>query len=231
MTAGTEFARLGRRLAILTVLAVSVSGCGALGLLGGKSGPPPVVYEISTARAFKPEAPRVSWQLVVAEPYAASAINTDRIAARTGTYQYAYYSGVRWSDRAPRMVQTRLVASFENSGKITAVGRQAIGLRSDYELKSDLREFQVYLPGRKDGRPLVWVQMNLKLVKQPSAQIIASVTVDGRAYAASDSMGPIVSAFDEALGKVTQAAVTWTLRTGQEHYRRTGPHRLSEPSR
>ena len=42
------------------------------------------------------------------------------------------------------MVQTLLVESFENTGKIVAVARKATDIRADYVLKTDLREF----PGR-----------------------------------------------------------------------------------
>ncbi len=210
---------------MLSLLAVGLGACGSFSLLGG-GGPPPRIYEISPAPVFEPDLPAVSWQLVVEEPFAASAVNTDRIAARTGEFEYAYYADVRWSDRTPRMVQTVLVESFENSGRITAVGRQSIGLRSDYELKSELREFQVHL--HKGAPPLVWIQMTFKLVDQPSAQIVASMTADGRAHAADDRMETIIKAFDEALGTVMQGAVAWTLKTGQAHYVRTGRRRLSE---
>ncbi|MFP3944235.1 MAG: ABC-type transport auxiliary lipoprotein family protein [Alphaproteobacteria bacterium] len=230
MQAGFEFAKRGRRaarFALLAVLAAGLSACGSLNLLGD-SGPPPRIYEISPAPVVDSGLPTVSWQLVVGEPYAASAVNTDRIAVRTGAFEFAYYEGVRWSDRAPKMVQTLLVESFENSGKITAVGRQAIGLRSDYELKSDLREFQVHLGAEGGERPLVWVQMNFKLIEQPSAQIVASTTADGRAYAASGKMSAVVKAFDEALAQVMNQVVAWTLKTGQAHDARRKPRRLSE---
>ena len=59
---------------------------------------------------------------------------------------------------------TLLVESFENTGKIVAVGRQAIGLRSDFNLKSELREFQAeYFGGAKI--PTVRVRINTKLIK------------------------------------------------------------------
>jgi cholesterol transport system auxiliary component len=49
---------------------------------------------------------------------------------------------VTWVDTAPRLVQTLLVESFENSRKIIGVGRQSVNLRTDYALIIDLREFQ-----------------------------------------------------------------------------------------
>ena len=79
---------------------------------------------------------------MIEEPVAAGGLDTDAIAIYPSPTEVKYYAGARWTERAPKMIQTLLVESFENSGKITAVGRQAIGLYSDYNLKTELREFQ-----------------------------------------------------------------------------------------
>lgn len=218
MLAGTEFVIRGRRLAILAVLALGVSACGSLSLLG-KAEPPPRNYDLAPHVTFEDDTPEVAWQLVVEEPFAASAVNTNRIAARTAASEFVYYRGVRWSDNAPRLVQSLLVESFEKSGKITAVGRQSIGLRSDYELKSDLREFQVQLTG---GAPEVLVRMNFKLVRQPSAEIVAFMTTESRAIAANDAMTAIIRAFEAALAAVMTDAVKWTLTTGAADHAKRG---------
>lgn len=224
MLAGDKVAEPLRRLSIVALAAVALSACGGLSLLG-KSGPPPRVYDLSPNYAFDPGLPEVSWQLVVEEPYATGTVNTDRIAVRTGDFEFVYYKGVRWSERAPRMIQTRLVESFENSGKITAVGRQAIGLRSDYELKSDLREFQALLPASGEAVPEVWVRMNFKIVAHPSAQIVASMTAERRVRAPDEGISGIVFAFDRALGGVLKDAVQWTLRTAEAEERRKARER------
>ena len=93
--------------------------------------------------------PHVSWQLVVEEPSAAGGLATQRIALRTNLLELDYFAGSRWTEGAPRLVQTLLVESFENTGRIVAVGRQSIGLRSDFNLKSELREFQAEYLDRK----------------------------------------------------------------------------------
>ena len=67
--------------------------------------------------------------------------------------QIEYYARSGWADRAPLMVQTLMIESFENSKKIVSVGRESIGLRADFILKTELRELQaVYYNGAKlDG--------------------------------------------------------------------------------
>jgi len=193
------------------LLAVSVTACGGVSLLG-PSGPPPNVYDLSPKSTFDDDLPTVDWQLVVEEPVSSRALDTDRIMIKRTPLEIGYMAGGRWSDRAPRMIQTRLVESFENSGHIVAVGRQVIGLRGDYNLKSELREFQAEFFDGPEG-PNVLVRMNFKIIEMPSANIIASTTFSRRVSIDPDSAESIVNGFDEALGGVMKRAVQWSLRT------------------
>ncbi len=196
----------------LKVLAV-LFGLGACsGLLPG-GGPPPNLYTLSPKSTFSGDLPAVPWQLVVEEPSAAGGLATQRIALRHNLLELQYFASSRWTEGAPRLVQTLLVESFENTGKIVAVGRQSIGLRSDFNLKSELREFQAeYLNGANTA-PRVRVRLNAKIIKQPRREIIASKNFEAALDARDNSMAAIIEAFDESLGKVLKGLVEWTLTT------------------
>ena len=112
------------------------------------------------------------------------------------------------------MVQTLLVESFENSRRIVAVGRQAIGLRSDFNLKSELREFQAEYD-KPESAPRARVRLNAKVIKQPQRAIIASDNFEAVVQANSKSIEDIIDAFDTAMGKVLKRAVEWTLAEAQ----------------
>lgn len=199
------------RALIIVVAAGLLAGCD--GLLPG-SGPPPVLYTLTPKSKFNLQIQSVPYQLVVEEPLAAGGLNISRIALREGPRRLDYFAGVQWTERAPRMVQTLLVESFENSGRIVAVGRQAIGLRSDYNLKSELREFQAeYDPA--GGPPRVRVRLNMKLIKQPRRNIIGNQSFEAVIPAADTSMSAIINAFDDALGKVLKQSVQWTFSVAQ----------------
>jgi cholesterol transport system auxiliary component len=152
---------------------------------------------------------------VVEEPYAAGGLDSHKIAIYTNPYEVKYYAEARWAERAPRMVQTLLVESFENTGRIVAVGRQSVGLRSDFNLKSDLREFQAVL---RDGQtaPEVIVVLQVKLIAQPRQQIVASATFERRATAKSAAILDVVAAFDDALGKILRDTVAWAMTTAKK---------------
>ncbi|NBC34810.1 MAG: hypothetical protein GVY13_19235 [Alphaproteobacteria bacterium] len=195
-------------------------GCGSLAsaVFSG----PPQTYVLTPKSTFPADLPRVDWQLLVEEPVASAGLDTARIALLRAPTELDYYADVVWSTRAPEMVQTLLVESFENADRIVSIGRESIGLRADYVLKTELREFQaVYAEGytEDDTRaPTVFVRVNAKLVQTPQRVIIAGRNFEDRRAVASNTIAPIIQAFDEALGEVMKNLVAWTLRQGQENW-------------
>lgn len=201
-----------RPFTLLTLLAsLSLAGCINAELPG--SGPGPKLYELSAKSTYDQNLPSVKWQLVVSEPVSASHVNTNRIALRPAPLAVEYYKGVAWADRAPRMIQTRIIESFERTNKIQAVGRDGEGLRADYALKTELREFiAIYGEGTT---PQILIRMNAKLVKMPERVIVADDTFEYREAAAGTDIDSVVTAYNEAMGKVLKRLVEWTLREGK----------------
>ena len=188
----------------------------ALLLIGGctgallPKGPPPALYNLTPKSTFPGSLQRVTWQLIIEEPVAAGGLDSSRIALRPRPTELQYFADARWTERAPRMIQTLLVESFENTEKIVAVGRQDIGLRSDINLKIELREFQAeYFEGV--DRPRVRVRLNAKLIRQPRQEIVASKSFETLVpFEANSGMQPIIGAFDLALGRVMKQLIEWT---------------------
>ncbi len=198
-------------LSTAALTAVLLSAC-SLPDLG--SGPPPDLYILSPKSTFPEDLPSVDWQLVVEEPSTAKGIDTDRIAIAPTSLEVKYLAGARWADRAPRMVQQLLIQSFENTKKIVSVGRQSIGLRSDFVLKVELREFQAEKTA--EGGTVVRVRVNLKLVRIAMGQIVASQSFEAVKPANSENVADIVQAFDDGVGAVLKRAVAWTLKAGED---------------
>ncbi len=67
-------------------------------------------------------AARVSWSLAIEDPVASRAIDTTKIARVSEGFEYRYFAGGEWTDRAPRLVSLALARSFENSDRILNVG-------------------------------------------------------------------------------------------------------------
>lgn len=188
-----------------TVLALG--GCEIL----PRVGTPTSLYTLTPKTSFGNNLPKVNWQLIVELPVAASGLDTARIALQHTPYTLEYYANASWTDNAPAMVQTLIIESFESTGSILAVGREAIGLRPDFILKTDLREFQAIYYDTDMPAPAILVRMNAKLVQMPDRRIVTSNTFDHRTVAASNSFKDIIEAFDDALGRVIKNIVVSTL--------------------
>src|SRR5882672_1371954 len=125
------------RLAWLACLALALPACSLPG-----AGEPPQLYTLTPKSTFEPSLPKVEWQLIVERPVASSGLNSQRIALQRSPVMVDYFARANWTDTAPQLVQTLLIESFENTGKITAVTRETSQLRADYILQTELREFQ-----------------------------------------------------------------------------------------
>jgi cholesterol transport system auxiliary component len=186
-----------------------IAGCSVVQI----QGPPPNLYNLTPKSTFSADLPDANWQLVIEPPVAAGGLDSRRIALRPSSTELKYFSNVRWTERAPEMFQTLLIESFENTGKIVAVGRQSLGLRSDYNLKTELREFQAETYG-SDGAMTIRVRLNAKIVQFPRRSIVGSQSFEYTVKVKDTSdMAMIVQAFDEATGKVLKKVVQWTLMT------------------
>jgi cholesterol transport system auxiliary component len=195
---------MNRRL-LVSALLVAPAGCGSLLPTGGA---PPKLYTLTPATDFA-AGPAVRSQLLVDVPGSAAALDTERIALSRSAITIDYYAEAAWTDRAPLMIQSLLVQSFENSGRITAIGRESLALHADYVLRPELRHFEAEY--RDAGAPSAHVAIAIKLVKMPDRAIVAQRNFDAVAPAGANQMPAIVESFDKALHDAMRQIVDWTL--------------------
>ena len=173
--------------------------------------PPPRLFVLTPKTTFPEDLPKVDWQMSVDLPVAQASLNTSRIAVYHTPISLDYYQGANWVDTAPKMVQTLLIESFESSGRIVGVGRQSVALRANYNLVTELREFQAEM---SEGQlPKVRVRLNAKLVRFPQRIIVATTSKEVITRAKSAQIADVVHAFDDSLGKVLKGIVTWTFHS------------------
>ena len=197
------------RLAALVLVPGGAATCSSL--IPG-SGAPPQLYVLMRKTTFPPDLPTVSRQLLVDTPVAPAEIDTTRVALTRSPTTIDYFANAAWSDRAPAMVQSLLIESFEQTGKIISVARDSAVLRADYILMPELRRFEArYESG--ESPPTVLVRLLVRVVRMPERTIIGEEIAEGRETAQANAMDAIVEAYNEALGSVMKRLVTWTLRT------------------
>lgn len=198
---------------LLVGLVSLMSACSGLATLNSATAPVDL-YLLTPKSTFDTNLPRIRQQIVITEPTATAAISNDRITIQPTPLEVRFLPGARWVDRAPLIIQSLMIESFENSGKVDAVGRSAIGLRADYLIVADLREFQAIISDENDPTaPLVAdVRLNIKIVDAQTDTIIASQSFEKLQSSTSDEAKDIVAAFDLALGRVLKSTVEWSIR-------------------
>ena len=189
------------------LLAVPVGLAACSGPLGG--GAPPQLYTLTPVKDFPPNLTKTSAQLLIEAPSAPGGLDSERIALKKSATSVDYFAGAAWTDRAPIVVQSLLVESFENTGKISAIDRESLALRADFVLEPDLRDFTAIYAGT--DLPTVRVRIALKLVKLPDKQIVGLHTAAADTPATQNSVPAVVDAFNTALHQVIGDAVAWTL--------------------
>lgn len=171
------------------------------------SGGAPVTYDLIAPRSFAGAQKPSPMQLVVKEPTAFRALDNDRIMVRPSPEKISYYPKAVWSDRLPRLLQSRMIEAFENSGAVRAVGSHADRVDGDLHLASEVRSFQIDVG---QGAPVAQIDLVAKVVNDREGRIVASRNFSARVQAASDDPGAGVAAMNQALTEVMQDLVQWT---------------------
>jgi cholesterol transport system auxiliary component len=130
------------------------------------------------------------------------ALDTERIAARPTPSEYAYLPGAVWSDRLPKLLQTRLMQTLQNSGRARAVAMPGQGILTDYQVSLDVRAFEYTAEGAvADFVVRVMDDRNGRVVRSAAFRHVVPVT--GRGTAA------VVQALDQAMDQAFVDIANW----------------------
>ncbi len=188
------------------LLALGLSGCGAIAALDDAS-TPLEIYELQTP-PIQPSTARGPLELVVEPPIASGALSTERIMIRPAPLQAQYLPGVRWSDEAPAMLQTLLVRSLSETGAFASVGRAPLGAQGDYALLGELTDFQAQ--GTESGAA-VRIRIMLRLVRERDASVVAARTFEVTEPAADTETDTLVAAFDRGTSRILAEVLPWVV--------------------
>ena len=163
-------------------------------------------YDLSAATVDGTGPSAKSKQILIADPTALKALNSDQIVIRVSPSEIQYLSRSQWSDTLPRMVQSKLVQAFENSGKLGGVGKPGQGLAIDYQLVTEIRSFEI---DAASGNKAV-VEISAKILNDRNGTVRAQQVFRATAPAGGDNVS-FVKGLGRAFTTVTDQIVGWTL--------------------
>ena len=91
-----------------------------------------------------------------------------------------------------------------------ALAREGSGLRGDYVLVSEIRNFEAYYQVA-DAAPKIRVRVVAKLMGALSHSLSGTTQVQREAQASANDLVSITAAFAQATGAAVEDIVTWTL--------------------
>jgi phospholipid/cholesterol/gamma-HCH transport system substrate-binding protein len=173
-------------------------------LTGGGAKGPVTTYDLSAPRTFPPLEKMVRARLVVPEPGAPIALDTQKIVPRTTGPEAATFGSAQWSDTVPKLIQAKVIEALDNSRYLSAVSRPMEGLAADYQLLIDIRSFQVAAaPGEAAEAELA------AKVLGNSGRIVAGKVFTAKAFPVSAEAPAAIAALDEAFGRATVELSVW----------------------
>lgn len=161
-------------------------------------------YDLRVPEVAETKARKSNVQILIAEPQALKALDSESIVVRTSGASIEYLAGSQWGDRLPKLVQARLVQAFENSGRFGGVGRPGEGLAIDYQVITDIRAFEI----RANGGNRAKVEISAKLLNDRNGTVAASKVFEAEVNAGSGTNG-FVPALDDVFSQVASQMVAW----------------------
>jgi cholesterol transport system auxiliary component len=177
------------------LLATALGGCG-----GGSA---PLTFDLAALPASgRPVAAARS--IVVAEPVGIQPLEADRIIVREPGGGLSFLGGGQWADRLPRLIQTRIIQSLENAGRLRSVSRPGDKIVSDYQLISEIRAFDIAA-----GSGEAVVDLSAKLIAEGTGRVVAARVFQARVPVQKIDASNAAASLDAALAQVLAEVVRW----------------------
>lgn len=166
--------------------------------------PAVAIFDLTAPVGFPPLNSPPRAQLVISNVKTISSFDTARIVIKMPGGQTRTVDNAQWSDDAPKLIQEKLVQTFENAHYLDSVSPLLDQMTGDYQLLIDLRSFDFVLATNRAE-----IEMTAKILSKDGRIVGAQLFHEEGAGAATASPADIAKAMDEAFGKAARALVTW----------------------
>ncbi len=174
-------------------------------LTGGGAKVVPVIAELAAAQTFAGLQKRPTVQLLIPDPSMIGGLDSEKVQIVSTGGERKSLDGVQWPDSLPKVVQARLIQSFENAQYMLAVGRGPDGLQADFQLLLDVRNFSV----QAGDAPNADVQISARIVN-PAGKIVGARVFRKTVPETGLDAVSVIRAFNGAFEAVASEIVVWT---------------------
>ena len=172
-------------------------------MTGGAASPQKVTYDLRAAAGFAAPAKAIKGQLALPEPTAVAMLETQRMLF-SPSGDYPDFTEFVWADSIPKLIQARLIESFENYDIAHAPLRAPDIGQVDYQLLIDVRRFQI----ATDPQATVQIAVSARILDK-NGKVVASNVFEQNQKLDSLEPAAAVAAFDDAFGRLAKDLITW----------------------
>jgi cholesterol transport system auxiliary component len=206
------------RFLVLACVLMACAGCFSPG--GGEKREPPATYRLTPPAVETGSSGPANATLGVARPRTAPALDSPAIAVVRPGQSFDYYSGVRWVEPVPAMLQQLLVQTLASSGTYATVVSSPSRVNVEHLLDVELRRFEAVADSDASA-PRVYVQMQVTLIDARRGKRLASAVAAADKTATANRRDAVIDAFEQAtsaallevVARVREAASTAATET------------------
>jgi phospholipid/cholesterol/gamma-HCH transport system substrate-binding protein len=171
---------------------------------GGEPAVAKTIYDLSIPQGFASPKKPLKQQLVLPTPTAILLLDTQKFLL-TPNKELPEFSNAQWADSIPKMLQIKLIQSFENYDVAHAPLRSVDNPGTTFQLLVDVRSFQI------DTNAQLTAEIGFSArVLNKDGQVVASHLFQQRRKLDKPDPASAVVAFDDAFGSIATELITWT---------------------
>src|SRR6202140_3494445 len=174
-------------------------------MTGGGTPAQKITYDLRAPPNLGPAAKTLKGQLAIPEPTAVAMLETQRFLFSPAK-DYPGFADTIWADAIPKLLQARLIESFENYDIAHAPLRVADLGQADFQLLIDVRRYRI----ATDSGPVAEIGLSARIVDKNGKVVGSPLFGDSEKF---NKLEPpvAVAAFNEAFGRIAREMVGWAV--------------------
>jgi phospholipid/cholesterol/gamma-HCH transport system substrate-binding protein len=174
-------------------------------MTGVTAPPAKITYDLRALQNQGPAGKTVNVQWAMPEPTAVAMLETQRFLF-SPAQDYPGFAEAMWADSLPKLLQARLIESFENYDLAHAPLRMADTGQTEFQLMIDVRRFRVAV----DTKPSAEIALSARIVDKNGKVVAARLFEESEQF---DQVAPreAVAAFSAAFGRIAKNMIAWTI--------------------
>jgi phospholipid/cholesterol/gamma-HCH transport system substrate-binding protein len=175
-------------------------------MTGVTSPPPKITYDLRALQNPEPLGKVINVQWAIPEPTAIAMLETQRFLF-SPAQEHPGFAEAMWADALPKLIQARLIESFENYDITHAPLRMVDIGQTDFQLLIDVRRFRIAV----GSEPSAEIDLSARIVDK-NGKVIASRLFEESEKFSSVAPAQAVAAFNEAFGRIAKNMIAWTVQ-------------------